>query len=153
MVLSNPDLKTLQPILQAGNTPVIIVNSLSLSDKNNAYGEQKTELTDALDVWRKDWIAQDTNQYLSHYSKNFFSQDGSYQNWADYKTQVQASKPHVAIGISNISMFSYPSATQKLVVVEFDQDFKANALENIMRKRQYWVFENNTWKIIYEGKA
>ena len=153
VVLTNPDLKVLQPILQAGNTPVIIVNNLTMSDKDNAYAEQKTELTNALDAWRKDWVAQDTSQYLSHYSKNFFNHDGSYQSWADYKTQVQASKPQVAIGVSNVSMFSYPSATQKLVVVEFDQYFKANALENIMRKRQYWVFENNTWKIIYEGKA
>ncbi len=153
VVLSNPDLKALQPILQSGNTPVIIVNNLSLSDKDNAYAEQKNELTEVLDSWRKDWIAQDTSQYLSHYSKNFFSSGGNYQKWADYKTLVQASKPLVDVTVSNVSMFSYPSASQKLVVVEFDQDFKANALENKMRKRQYWVFENNTWKIIYEGKA
>ena len=153
VVLSNPDLKALQPILQAGNIPVIIVNDLTLSDKNNTYAEEKGELTEVLDSWRKDWIAQDTSQYLSHYSKDFFSRDGNYQKWADYKTLVRASKPLVDITVSNVSMFSYPTASQKLVVVEFDQHFKANALENKMRKRQYWVFENNTWKIIYEGKA
>lgn len=160
VVLSKPDLKALEPILQTGNTPVIIVNNLALSEANNGYNEQKAALADAIDAWRKDWVAQDTNQYLRHYSKDFFSPDGNYQTWADYKARVQASKPQVNIAISNISMFSYPVSAisspnnlQKVVVVEFDQDFRSNNLQNKMRKRQYWGFENNTWKIIYEGKV
>ncbi len=159
VVLSKPDLKALEPILQAGNTPVIIVNNLTLGTANDDYNKQKIALTEAIDAWRKDWVAQDTNQYLNHYSKNFFNKDGNYQTWADYKTRIQAAKPQVDITISNISMFSYPmtastaNGLQKLVVVDFDQDFRNNNLQNKMRKRQYWRFENNTWKIIYEGKA
>ena len=160
VVLSKPDLKALEPILKAGNTPVIIVNSLSLSEENNDYEQQKIALTNAMDAWRKDWSAQDTNQYLSHYSKEFFSPEGNYKTWADYKTRVQASKPKVNVVISNISMFSYPvsmtslpKALQKVVVVDFDQDFRSNNIQIKTRKRQYWGFENNTWKIIYEGKV
>lgn len=163
VVLSKPDLKALEPILQVGNTPVIIVNDLTLSDDNSANNEQKSTLSDALDAWRKDWVAQDTSQYLSHYSKDFFSQDGNYQAWADYKTHAQASKPQVSVALSNVSMFNYPmtasgirdtsSHIQKLVIVDFDQTFTSNNLQNKMRKRQYWSLENNTWKIIYEGKA
>ena len=52
-------------------------------------------------------------------------------------------------------MFSYPSlkqdVPQNIVVVDFEQDFRSYNLQNKMRKRQYWINENNQWKIIYEG--
>ncbi len=160
VVLSKPDLKALEPVLETGNTPVIIVNHLVLSEANKDYNEQKVALTEAIDAWRKDWASQDTSQYLSHYSKDFFSQDGNYQAWADYKTRAQASRVPISIAISNISMFSYPiggistpNNLQKIVMVDFDQDFISNNLESKVHKRQYWGFENNTWKIIYEGKT
>jgi hypothetical protein len=50
-------------------------------------------------------------------------------------------------------MFSYPDTEKKLVVVDFVQDFKSSTLKNKMQKRQYWIQENNSWKIIYEGAA
>jgi hypothetical protein len=40
-----------------------------------------------------------------------------------------------------------------MVVVNFEQDFKSASLQNRMKKRQYWIHENNQWKIIYEGAA
>ena len=64
-----------------------------------------------------------------------------------------ASKPNVDIKLTNISAFNYPNSGQKMVVVTFDQSFRSNALNNKMRKRQYWIFENQNWKIIYEGSA
>ena len=48
-------------------------------------------------------------------------------------------------------MFGYSGLEQPVVIVNFEQDFKSAALQNKMRKRQYWTNENNQWKIIYEG--
>jgi len=48
-------------------------------------------------------------------------------------------------------MFSYPSMKENIVVVNFEQDFKSASLQNKMLKRQYWINQNNQWKIIYEG--
>ncbi len=157
VVLSNPDLKALAPILQTGNTPIIIADNLEWLDKDKS-GEkleaQETEvqtLQKAIEAWRKDWVSQNTDDYLSHYSKKFFYSDGGYGQWADYKRGIQAAKPKVSIQIEDVSMFAYPDAEQPVVVVNFEQDFKSNNLQNKMRKRQYWVNENNQWKIIYEG--
>jgi hypothetical protein len=50
-------------------------------------------------------------------------------------------------------MFSYPDDHKELVVVDFVQDFNSTTLKNKMQKRQYWIQEDNTWKIIYEGAA
>jgi murein L,D-transpeptidase YafK len=157
VVLSNPDLGALAPILQTGKTPVIIADNLEWLDsdksaeKLDAQEAEKQALQKAIERWRKDWVSQNTDEYLSHYSKKFFYSDGGFQKWADYKRGIQASKPKVAIQIEDVSMFAYPAAEQPIVVVNFEQDFKSPSLQNKMRKRQYWVNENNQWKIIYEG--
>lgn len=155
VVLSNPDMKALQGILEHGHTPVVIgasfdwVSPASL----NAQAGIKQGLNAALEQWRKDWVSQDTEAYLKHYSRDFFYSDGGLNNWANYKRQIQAAKLKVDINLQEVSMFSYPGAGQPMVVVDFEQDFKSPTLRNVMKKRQYWVNENGQWKILYEGAA
>lgn len=157
VVLSNPDLNALAPVLQRGNTPVIIVNSEDWQDTKASQENIEASLMKEIENWRQDWASQNTDAYLSHYSKQFFYSDGNLQRWADYKRSIQAGKPKVSVAIEDISMFSYPTKTQdneqKIVVVNFEQDFKSASLQNKMRKRQYWVYENKQWKILYEGAA
>lgn len=154
VVLANEDLKALAPILQAGKTPVVIVNNLEWLEAGNLNANLlKQTLSSSIDTWLNDWRAQDTHKYLSHYSKNFSSNGMNYQQWAEHKQRVQASKPEVEIAVSDISMFSYPDSDKKLVVVDFIQDYSSPALKNRMQKRQYWIQEQDGWKIIYEGSA
>lgn len=153
VVLSNPDLQALSPILQKGNTPVIIASNLQWLDTDSDASTEKQALKDAMDNWLSDWRSQDTPKYLAHYSRDFFSDGINYQQWSEHKQRVQANKPEIDIELSNVSMFAYPDAEKKLVVVNFVQDFKSSHLKNKMQKRQYWIQENNTWKIIYEGAA
>jgi murein L,D-transpeptidase YafK len=159
VVLSNPDLKALAPILQRGKTPVIIADNIQWLDTSQSSNEieaqasEKQALQKAIDDWRNDWISQDTDDYLSHYSKKFFYSDGGFQKWADYKRGIQATKPKVAIEIEDISMFAYPGFEEPIILVNFVQDFRSPTLKNRMLKRQYWVNENGQWKIIYEGAA
>lgn len=150
IVLTNQDLESLAPILQAGKTPVIIANNLKWVDKNE-YSNEKLALKNAIDNWLNDWKSQDTAKYLSHYSQDFSSNGINYQQWAKHKYRVQASKPKVDISLSDISIFAYPDADKKLVVIDFVQNFSSPTLNNIMQKRQYWIQENNSWKIAYEG--
>ena len=159
VVLSNPDLKALAPILQAGKTPVIIADNIEWQDSNKSTAElesqefEKQALQKTIEDWRQDWVSQNTDAYLSHYSKKFFYNDGGFQQWADYKRGIQAAKPKVTIQIENVSMFGYPGAEQPMIVVNFVQDFRSPTLKNKMLKRQYWVNENKQWKIIYEGAS
>jgi murein L,D-transpeptidase YafK len=152
VVLTNEDIKNLSPILQAGRTPVIIANHLKwLGTESNS--NEKQALKEALDSWLSDWKSQNTPKYLSHYSRDFSSNGINYQQWSEHKSNVQATKSNIEILLSDISMFSYPDTDKKLVVVDFLQDFKSANLSNKMQKRQYWIQENNVWKIIYEGSA
>ena len=155
VVLSNPDLNALAPYLISGKTPVIISNNIEWleKDKSNFQAAQQKMLEHELEQWRIDWASQQTEQYLSHYSQKFFYSDGGFQQWANHKRGVQASRPKVTLSIRDISMFSYPNFDQPIVVVDFEQNFKSVNLQNKMLKRQYWLHENNQWKIIYEGAA
>ena len=155
VVLSNPDLNALAPYLISGKTPVIISNNIEWleKDKSNFQAAQQKMLEHELEQWRIDWASQQTEQYLSHYSQKFFYSDGGYQQWANHKRGVQASRPKVTLSIRDISMFSYLNFDQPIVVVDFEQNFKSVNLQNKMLKRQYWLHENNQWKIIYEGAA
>lgn len=152
LVLANQDLKALAPILNAGKTPVIITNNLTWSAEDE-FSTEKQLLQDAIDNWLSDWKSQDTQKYLSHYSQSFSSNGINYQQWSDHKFKVQANKPKVDIYLSDISMFAYPNTDKKLVVVDFTQDFRSPTLNNKMQKRQYWIQENNVWKIISEGAS
>jgi murein L,D-transpeptidase YafK len=155
VVLSNPDIKALQPILDRGNTPVIIVSEVNWVEKSMSEARAKDQqlLNDAIEQWRKDWVSQDTKKYLSHYSTHFFYSDGDFEKWADHKQRIQASKPKVSVDIDHVSMFSYPNADKSMVVVDFEQSFTSSHLKNTMKKRQYWINENNQWRILYEGAA
>lgn len=155
IVVANEDLKSLAPILNQGNTPVIIANNLQWVDRKNSDNSKlnKDSLSVAIDQWLDDWKSQNTAKYLTHYSKDFASNGIDYQQWAEHKYRVQAHKPNVDIALSDLSMFSYPDSQKKLVVVDFVQKFDSPTLKNTMQKRQYWIQENNTWKIIYEGAS
>nr|WP_235273045.1 MULTISPECIES: L,D-transpeptidase family protein [unclassified Methylophilus] len=155
VVLSNPDMKALQEVLQAGNTPVVIgVNFQWVNpDSVRHQDRHKADLKSAIEQWRKDWASQNTDAYLSHYTSDFFYSEGDLSRWTSYKRQIQAAKPKVSVNLSEVSMFTYPNSKRNMVVVDFEQEYVSAALRNVMKKRQYWVQENGEWKILYEGSA
>lgn len=152
VVIANQDLKSLAPILSSGNTPVIIASNLQWLHANAAIAE-KESLADALESWRKDWQAQDSDRYLAHYADNFFSPQADRAKWAKEKRYIQTRKSKVEITLSNISMFRYPDKNLQMAVVSFEQDYNSDNLDSRIRKRQYWVLEDQHWKIMYEGPA
>ena len=150
VVLSNDNLEKLAPYLQVGITPVIITNHMDWASTRDD-SERETLLAE-IEQWRKDWSSLDTDAYLKHYSANFSSDNQNYAAWARQKLSVNAGKSWVKVGLSGISLFTYPEQPD-MVVVNFEQDYSSSNLANRMKKRQYWIKQNNHWKIIYEGAA
>jgi len=151
VVLANQDLDALGKTLQIGTTPIIISNSiewLSLDD----WQAERTTLQKSIAEWRADWESLDTDKYLRHYAKNFKAGNQNLVQWTAQKRQVNVGKKWAKVATNNVSMFRNPG-TEEMVVVTFDQDYRSSNLSNQMKKRQYWVKEEGTWKIIYEGAA
>ena len=150
VVLSNADLNALAKNLQIGLTPVIISNSIEWLSHDD-WQNERTGLNKKIDEWRADWESRDVGRYLKHYSTKFRSKEQTYEQFAQQKRQVNAGKEWVKVKLSNVSMFRDPK--DELVVVTFEQDYQSNNLNNQMRKRQYWIREDGTWKIVFEGSA
>ena len=150
VVLANDDLNKLATYLQVGITPVIITNQM---DWNNEQDQiERASLLQEVEQWRKDWASLNTGAYLKHYARNFSSNNIDYPAWAKQKQLVNSAKSWVKVNLSNLSMFTYPEQPN-MVVVNFEQDYGSNNLSNRMKKRQYWIKQNNRWQIIYEGAA
>lgn len=150
VVLGNADLEKLAPYLQVAITPVIITNQMDWSTEQDQI--ERTDLLQQIEQWRKDWASRDTDAYLKHYAPNFSSNDMNYPAWAKQKQLVNSAKSWIKVDISDVSMFVYPEQPD-MVVVDFEQDYNSNNLSNRMKKRQYWIKQDNSWKIIYEGAA
>ncbi|MBP7202134.1 MAG: L,D-transpeptidase family protein [Propionivibrio sp.] len=151
VVLSNVDLDSLAKNLQIGLTPVIISNSvewLTLDDWQN----ERATLNNKIEEWRKDWESRDIDRYLKHYSTKFTSGKQSLEQFAIQKRQVNSGKSWIKVKLANLSMFRNPGKDE-LVVVTFEQDYQSNNLSNQMKKSQYWIREDSTWKIVFEGAA
>lgn len=151
VVLTNPDISALAPILHEGDTPVVITAGSQVPP--DEVRAQRKQLMDALEGWRDDWERQDTSAYLARYSSDFFSDGKNFSTWAEEKRRIQQVKTKVSIGLSNVSIFRYPDNHRQMAVVNFTQEFKSPHLDNRMRKRQYWLLDNGQWKILYEGAA
>ena len=150
VVLSNDDLSQLGKSVQVGTTPVIITNKMELSDE--ADKADQAALSQTIEQWRNDWSSLNTESYLKHYASDFATGNFKLDNWSAQKRLVNSGKSWIKVGLSDISIFPYPNQPN-LVVVNFEQDYASNNLENRMKKRQYWIKRDNRWQIIYEGAA
>jgi murein L,D-transpeptidase YafK len=150
VVLSNDDLSKLARYLQVGVTPVVITNRMDWSNEQDR--SERDALQHEVEQWRKDWASLDTDAYLKHYSGDFSSGNMDYAAWMQQKKIVNSAKSWIKVNLSNVSMFTYPEQPD-MVVVNFEQDYSSNNLSNRMKKRQYWIKQDNRWKIIYEGAA
>ena len=72
--------------------------------------------------------------------------------WSEQKHKVNAGKTWIRLELDKVSIFLYPGRDD-LAVVTFDQDYASSNLVNQMRKRQYWIREGGTWRILHEGAA
>jgi murein L,D-transpeptidase YafK len=150
VVLANDDLDKLAPYLQVGVTPVIITNQIDWASEQDRI--ERDALLHEIEKWRIDWSSLDTDTYLKHYSSKFSSDNMDYPAWIKQKQLVNSGKSWIKVNISNVSVFTYPEQPS-MVVVNFEQDYSSNNLSNRMKKRQYWIKQNNRWQIIYEGAA
>lgn len=150
IVVANPELKTMAPILGKGNTLVIVSNNLEWVPPTQTVAE-KAELNEAINRWVKDWESRNTQRYLSHYSKQFFSQTTDFNGWAEHKKKVQAATSNIDIDLSNVTIVRYPDAKRVMAAVRFEQSYKSDVIASKVSKQQYWVLENGSWKILYEG--
>ncbi len=151
IVLTNQDLETLAAKLQIGSTPIVIADSIDWA-KPEEVESVRSDLAAAIENWRRDWESRNTDAYLRHYAKTFTSSGMNLTQWSAQKRQVNAGKNWIKVKVSDMSLLLYPGK-EEMAVATFEQDYASSNLSNRMMKRQYWIRENNKWRIVFEGAA
>jgi murein L,D-transpeptidase YafK len=151
VALTNADFEAIARTVQVGLTPVIIAHGIEWAGADGARSLRK-ELLQSVESWRRDWESLDAEKYLAHYAANFSASKMDLAQWSEMKRKVNSSKEWIRLKLGQMSIFLYPGRDD-LAVVSFDQDYASSNLANQMRKRQYWIRENGSWRILYEGAA
>jgi len=151
VVLTNVDLDALARNLEIGKTAVLISENIEWSSPEQLAIERK-DFMEALERWRADWESRDTGRYLGHYARQFKSVDQDLAAWSAHKKKVNDGKDWIKLKLNNVSVYRNPGKDD-MMVVNFDQDYRSNNLNNLMRKTQYWVRESGRWRVVYEGAA
>jgi murein L,D-transpeptidase YafK len=149
VVLANEDLDDLAKRVEIGVTPVVIADRVEWIQLQ-ATQTLRATLNEQLDSWRADWESRNMERYLQHYSRAFSAESTNLTQWSTQKRRVNANKDWIKVRLSATSVFLYPGRDD-LAVINFLQDYSSSNLSNKMRKRQYWIREAGTWKILYEG--
>ena len=154
IVLSNKDLISIQKILNTPGTPVILsnlsINELILRSRKDIKKDQD-ELINTIKKWKSSWAKKDYKKYITFYSPNAKYNKKEFKIWAEDKKRIFKSSKDIQILLNDISVYEYPSKTNPLRIVLFNQNYSSNLLINESKKTQMWEKYDGQWKIIYEG--
>ena len=141
--------KELKTIKLNGRSDTIIPPSTKTKEQElsvfNNWNNRRT-VTSQLNEWVKAWEIQNTNLYLSFYSKNFKDPKRSRSKWEAKRRLSLKNASDVSIEISNIRS----TVLDNLITIVFTQRYKAKNIFDLGEKELIWKKEGQNWKIIKE---
>jgi len=127
-------------------TPIIIVDKIRYVSAKTLKIVRKNMLELIL-KWKNAWANKNIEQYISFYSKNFFSASGMNRSkWKKNKMRFNKKYSFIKIAIKNINIFRHDN----YVIVTFKQKYMNNYFTSECLKRLYFTKKMHTWKIIGE---
>jgi len=148
--LTNPDFIDLDTQINFQNTPVLVGHNIRWIHKKD-WLAQSDRFNNLIERWAADWESLDHQRYIGNYASAYDDGKRTFKQFASYKKRVNANKQFIDIGVNDLSIYRYPD-NPDLVVATFEQDYRSSNLQGRSVKRQYWTFEDNRWRIAYEGK-
>lgn len=149
VTMANDDLLALKPYLSAGDTPVVLADSVDWQEPGK-LAAQRDPLLKQIEAWRERWSARDTESYLGYYAANFSTDGMDRAAFAAHKRRVNAAKKRIAVKLRELELFRYPGE-DNLVLAQFVQDYQSDNFAVSSRKQQYWKRQTDgSWKIVLE---
>lgn len=152
VTVTNYEFDKIKPLIDAGKTPFIIGESIHWQNHKQVISQQKL-FSSIIENWIKDWESMDNQLYLNHYSKSFKTEKFTFDRWVTRKEKSSKKKKFIDVNLDNLSIFSYPS-NENIMVVTFEQHYDSNNYSSSIEKRLYWKLEEDgVWRIFYEGSV
>ncbi len=149
VTLSNEDFATLREQVDVGSTPVVLTRGVRWVSPDSMRSVRES-VGEAIEQWRLDWESRDADSYLGHYASSFRTSDMNRAAFAAHKRRVNPSKRYIRVALEDLSIFGYPGE-DAMVVVDFLQRYESDNFRGSKKKRQYWLFEDGRWQIVFEG--
>jgi len=150
VTITNFEFDKIKPLIDVGKTPFIIGENINWQNRHKVLSHQKI-FSAIIDKWVKDWESMDNQLFLSHYSQSFKTEKFTYDSWVKRRKNSNKQKTFIHVNLDNLSIFSYPS-DENIMVVTFDQHYDSNNFSSNVQKRLYWKLEKDgVWRIFYEG--
>jgi L,D-transpeptidase YnhG len=147
VVLSNPDLDSLLARVSVRTTPVVIASELQWV-RPEALDAERSGFEATLVSWRALKSAGELNQLQQLYSARFDNQGQTLADWWPRVEGEVKAKGDRALQVKDLSVLRWRDQDDTLVVTFGEV---AEGLRRGVTKRQYWMRENDQWKIIFEG--
>jgi len=147
--LTNPDFIELDQKIDFKDTPVLVGHNIRWIKKQD-WLAQSERFNSLIERWAADWESLDHSRYIQNYATSYHDGKRDLKQFSSYKKRVNSSKEFIDVNVDNLSLYRYPD-NPDLVVATFRQDYKSSNLQGKSIKRQYWTFENDRWRIAYEG--
>ena len=150
VVLPNDDLLEVGSYISLGQTPVLIGYDLKWLSRDQ-WKQQQQQVSGIFNQWIADWNSLNTEDYLSHYSKDFSNGKKDFNLWVAHKRRVAQYKTFVDVKTSDVSILMHPN--DDVMVATFFQKYASDNYRSQSWKRQYWHKEDDgQWRIIFEGE-
>lgn len=147
VVLANPDLQHIINTVAVRSTPVVIAAQLQWVNPQKNRAEAKP-FEDTLNAWRVAKSSGRTDQVLSYYTQDFSSNGKSLAQWTPtLQSELQKFQGR-PIELKDVSFLRWTDSADTMVVTFGEV---ARGVKWGLTKRQYWIRENNRWKIFFEG--
>ncbi len=147
VVLANPDLQHVIRTVEIRTTPVVIASELHWVATLNTRAEGKP-FEVALNAWRNAKTTGNLQQVLSYYTPDFTSQGKTLSEWTPtLKTELDKTQGQ-RVQLKDVSYLRWTDAADTMVVTFGEV---ADGAKVGLTKRQYWIRQENQWKIFSEG--
>ncbi len=147
VVLANPDLQHIIRTVEVRTTPVVIASQLNWVVPQSTRAESKP-FEDTLHGWRNAKTSGNLQQVLTYYTPDFNSNGKTLEQWTPtLKTELDQTQGRT-IQLKDVSYLRWTDAADTMVVTFGEV---ADGTRVGWTKRQYWIRQENRWKIFFEG--
>nr|WP_295776704.1 L,D-transpeptidase family protein [Rhodoferax sp.] len=147
VVLANPDLQHIIRTVEVRTTPVVIATQLKWVAPLSVRADSKP-FEDALLGWRNAKTSGNLQQILTYYTPDFNSNGKTLTQWTPIlKTEIDQTQGRT-IQLKDVSYLRWTDAADTMVVTFGEV---ADGARVGWTKRQYWIRQENQWKIFFEG--
>lgn len=147
VVLSNPDFESILARVETRTTPVVIANELNWVDPS-ALDQDRRRFEASLEAWRQSKSKGNLDQLRTHYSEQFNNQGQNLNDWWPHMTSEVKAQGAREVQLKDLSMLNWRDKDDTMVVTFGEV---AQGQTRGLTKRQYWIREEDQWKIFYEG--